>query len=63
MYTSRPVVVMITRMNSINAFIESGSFTLDSEGAQGENFIKIRRFLPDFKILSCVSETYLLKLD
>jgi hypothetical protein len=37
---------------SINAFIESGSFTLDSEGGQGENFIKIRRFLPDFKILS-----------
>tara|TARA_R110002012_G_scaffold174758_1_gene339622 strand:- start:639 stop:2807 length:2169 start_codon:yes stop_codon:yes gene_type:complete len=37
---------------SIDAFIESGDFTLDSEGAQGENFIKIRRFLPDFKILS-----------
>jgi hypothetical protein len=37
---------------SIDAFIESGDFTLDSEGAQGETFIKIRRFLPDFKILS-----------
>ena len=37
---------------SIDAFIESGDFTLDSEGAQGESFIKIRRFLPDFKILS-----------
>ena len=39
-------------VQSINAFIESGDFTLDSEGAQGENFIKIRRFLPDFKVLS-----------
>jgi len=39
-------------VQSINAFIESGSFTLDAEGGQGENFIKIRRFLPDFKILS-----------
>jgi hypothetical protein len=37
---------------SIDAFIESGDFTLDDQGGQGENFIKIRRFLPDFKILS-----------
>ena len=37
---------------SINAFIESGDFTLDEEGAQGEKFIKIRRFIPDFKVLA-----------
>jgi len=39
-------------VQSIDAFIESGDFTLDDQGGQGENFIKIRRFLPDFKVLS-----------
>ena len=33
---------------AIPAFIESGDFSLDFEGTQGEFFIKIRRFIPDF---------------
>ena len=37
---------------SIDAFIESGDFSLEAAGGQGENFIKIRRFIPDFKILA-----------
>ena len=37
---------------SIDAFIESGDFSFDSGGGQGESFIKIRRFIPDFKILA-----------
>jgi hypothetical protein len=36
---------------AIPAFIESGDFDLDSEG-DGEFFIKIRRFIPDFKFLN-----------
>jgi hypothetical protein len=35
---------------AIPAFIESGDFDLDKEG-DGEFFIKIRRFIPDFKFL------------
>ena len=35
---------------AIPAFIESGDFDLDVEG-DGEYFIKIRRFVPDFKVL------------
>jgi len=35
---------------AIPAFIESGDFDLDAEG-DGEFFIKIRRFIPDFKFL------------
>jgi hypothetical protein len=35
---------------AIPAFIESGDFDLDAEG-DGEIFIKIRRFIPDFKFL------------
>ena len=33
---------------AIPAFIESGDFSLDLQGTQGEFFIKIRRFIPDF---------------
>ena len=36
---------------AIAAFIESGDFDLDTEG-DGEFFIKIRRFIPDFKVLN-----------
>lgn len=36
---------------AIAAFIESGDFDLDIEG-QGEYFMKIRRFIPDFKVLN-----------
>ena len=35
---------------AIEAFIQSGDFDLDTNG-EGEFFIKIRRFIPDFKIL------------
>ena len=35
---------------AIQAFIESGDFDLDVEG-DGEYFIKIRRLVPDFKVL------------
>ena len=35
---------------AIAAFIESGDFDLDANG-DGEFFIKIRRFIPDFKVL------------
>jgi hypothetical protein len=35
---------------AISAFIESGDFDLDT-GGEGEFFIKIRRFVPDFKVL------------
>ena len=35
---------------AIEAFIQSGDFDLDADG-EGEFFIKIRRFIPDFKVL------------
>jgi len=37
-------------VNAISAYIESGDFDLD-EGGDGEYFMKIRRFIPDFKDL------------
>ena len=37
-------------INAISAYIESGDFDLDVEG-DGEYFMKIRRFIPDFKDL------------
>lgn len=37
-------------INAIPSFIESGDFDLD-EGGDGEYFMKIRRFIPDFKHL------------
>ena len=37
---------------AIAAFIQSGDFDLDADGNGGEFFIKIRRFIPDFKVLS-----------
>jgi hypothetical protein len=36
---------------AIPAFIKSGDFDLDSQG-DGEYFIKVRRFIPDFKYLN-----------
>ena len=36
---------------AIQAYIESGDFDLDDQG-DGEYFMKIRRFIPDFKVLS-----------
>jgi hypothetical protein len=36
---------------AIAAFIESGDFDLDAQG-DGEFFMKIRRFIPDFKVLN-----------
>jgi hypothetical protein len=38
-------------INAIPAFILSGDFDLDSQG-DGEFFIKIRRFIPDFKYIN-----------
>jgi hypothetical protein len=37
---------------AIPAYIESGDFDLDVEGNGGEYFIKMRRFIPDFKVLN-----------
>jgi hypothetical protein len=37
--------------NAISAFIKSGDFDLDAQG-DGEYFIKVRRFIPDFKYLN-----------
>ena len=36
---------------AIPAFIESGDFSLEMEGTAGEFFVKVRRFLPDFKFI------------
>jgi hypothetical protein len=38
-------------INAIPAFIKSGDFDLDAQG-DGEFFIKVRRFIPDFKYLN-----------
>ena len=38
-------------VNAIPAFIKSGDFDLDNQG-DGEYFIKVRRFIPDFKYLN-----------
>jgi hypothetical protein len=47
-------VINLTSTNTTNitipAFIRSGDFDLDIEG-DGEFFIKIRRFIPDFKYI------------
>jgi len=37
--------------NAIPAFIKSGDFDLDAQG-DGEFFIKVRRFIPDFKYIN-----------
>ena len=37
--------------SAISAFIKSGDFDLDA-GGDGEFFIKVRRFIPDFKYLN-----------
>ena len=37
---------------AIPAFIESGDFDISDGQSNGEFFIKIRRFIPDFKVLS-----------
>ena len=39
-------------VTAISAYIESGDFDLDVDGNGGEYFIKMRRFIPDFKILT-----------
>ena len=39
-------------VTAISAYIESGDFDLDVDGNGGEYFIKMRRFIPDFKILA-----------
>jgi hypothetical protein len=38
-------------INAIPAYITSGDFDLDAEG-DGEYFIKVRRFIPDFKYIN-----------
>ena len=38
-------------INAIPAFIKSGDFDLDAQG-DGEFFIKVRRFIPDFKYIN-----------
>jgi len=40
-----------TTTNAISAYIRSGDFDLDVDG-DGEYFIKVRRFIPDFKNLT-----------
>ena len=48
--------------NPIAAFIESGEFDLDIEGNGGEYFMRISRFIPDFKNLQGTAKvTILLK--
>ena len=39
-----------TTTNAISAYVRSGDFEIDQEG-NGEYFLKIRRFIPDFKNL------------
>jgi hypothetical protein len=48
---------------AIPAFIESGDFSLDMEGAQGEFFLKIRRFIPDFAKIDGNAKVSLLLKD
>jgi hypothetical protein len=36
---------------AINAYIQSGDFDLDVEG-DGQFLMKIRRFIPDFKVIA-----------
>ena len=49
-------------INPIAAFIESGEFDLDIEGNGGEYFMRISRFIPDFKNLQGTAKvTILLK--
>lgn len=48
---------------AIPAFIESGDFSLDMEGAQGEFFLKIRRFIPDFAKINGNAKISLLLKD
>jgi len=48
---------------AISAFIESGDFSLDMEGAQGEFFLKIRRFIPDFAKIDGNAKVSLLLKD
>ena len=38
-------------INAIPAYITSGDFDLDADG-DGQYFIKVRRFIPDFKYLN-----------
>ena len=45
-------------VTAIQAFIQSGDFDLDQDG-EGEYFIKIRRFIPDFKVLQGDAEVTL----
>jgi hypothetical protein len=47
---------------AIPAYIQSGDFDLDQDG-DGEFFIKIRRFVPDFKILTGDAKVTLLLRD
>jgi hypothetical protein len=49
-------------VTAITSFIQSGDFDLDVEG-DGEFFIKIRRFIPDFKILTGDAKVTLLLRD
>jgi hypothetical protein len=37
---------------AINAFIQSGDFDLNVSGADGEFFMSMRRFIPDFKAIT-----------
>lgn len=49
-------------INPIAAFIESGEFDLDLDGNGGEYFMRISRFIPDFKNLQGTAKvTILLK--
>jgi hypothetical protein len=49
-------------ITAITSYIQSGDFDLD-QGGDGEFFIKIRRFVPDFKILTGDAKVTLLLRD
>jgi hypothetical protein len=49
-------------VTAITSYIQSGDFDLDQDG-DGEFFIKIRRFVPDFKILTGDAKVTLLLRD
>ncbi len=36
---------------AINAFVQSYDFDLEGQGTEGEQFLAVRRFIPDFKVL------------
>ena len=48
---------------AIPAFIESGDFSLNPEGTNGEFFMSMRRFVPDFKLIQGDAQVTILLRD